>query len=125
MRRLRRDLFDVQKSRMLGVIAVLALAITPATQAASNRADGGGAKFRPLAATSVIKAARGGQAAAAPGDAEAVARDGRSPSQLECQAVGDPSANVNLDCDGITPNNEPHIAVDPTDPNHMVASSND
>jgi len=125
MRRLRRDLFDVQKSRMLGVIAVLALAMTPATQAASNRADGGGAKFRPLAATSVIKAARGGQAAAAPGDAEAVARDGRSPSQLECQAVGDPSANVNLDCDGITPNNEPHIAVDPIDPNHMVASSND
>ncbi|HEY3232459.1 MAG TPA: hypothetical protein VGJ87_24725, partial [Roseiflexaceae bacterium] len=87
MRRLLRDLFDAQKSRMLGVIAILALAITPATQAASNRADGGGAKFRPLAATSVIKAARGGQAAPAPPGAGAVAPDRPSPSQLECQAV--------------------------------------
>jgi hypothetical protein len=32
---------------------------------------------------------------------------------------------VQLDCDTPLPNNEPHITVDPLDPNHMVASSND
>jgi hypothetical protein len=48
-----------------------------------------------------------------------------TPSQLECVSSGDPSENVQLDCDTLLPNNEPHIAVDPTDPSHMVASSND
>jgi hypothetical protein len=45
-------------------------------------------------------------------------------SQLECVSSGDPSQNVQLDCDTPLPNNEPNIAVDPTDPNHMVASFN-
>ena len=48
-----------------------------------------------------------------------------TPSKVECVSSGDPSKNVQLDCDTLLPNNEPHIAVDPADPNHMVASSND
>jgi hypothetical protein len=75
-----------------------------------------GSKFRPLAATQVVEASRGDQAGV---------QDSKTPSKLECRASGDPSANVLLDCDGLTPNNEPNIAVDPTDPQHMVASSND
>src|SRR5947207_13032698 len=47
------------------------------------------------------------------------------PGVQECTATGDPTANVNLDCDDPFPNNEPNIVVDPTDPLHMVASSND
>ncbi|MFN2469888.1 MAG: hypothetical protein ABR583_02660 [Gaiellaceae bacterium] len=52
-------------------------------------------------------------------------------SQSECIAPpprppGDPSgANVLLDCDGPTPNNEPDIEVHTNDERHMVASSND
>jgi hypothetical protein len=48
-------------------------------------------------------------------------------SQIEC-TVGPPATaapNVNLDCDDIFPNNEPDIEVNPTDPLHMIASSND
>jgi hypothetical protein len=53
---------------------------------------------------------------------------GRQPgsiSTVECTATGDPAANVNLDCDDPFPNNEPDIEVDPADPHHMIASSND
>jgi hypothetical protein len=53
--------------------------------------------------------------------------NGFLPSSVECRVHGQPD-NLNLDCDDPafeTPNNEPHIVVDPTDPNHMVASSND
>ena len=47
-------------------------------------------------------------------------------SQIECTAGGEtPVANLNLDCDEIFPNNEPDIEVDPEDPLHMIASSND
>jgi hypothetical protein len=35
------------------------------------------------------------------------------------------AANTNLDCDEPLPNNEPDIEVDPANPLHMVASSND
>jgi hypothetical protein len=45
-------------------------------------------------------------------------------SQLEC-AVTSAAANVKLDCDDPFPNNEPQIAVNPTDPLHLIASSND
>jgi Neuraminidase (sialidase) len=45
-------------------------------------------------------------------------------SKFDCTAVGT-EANVKLDCDTNIPNNEPHIAVDPANPQHMVASSND
>jgi hypothetical protein len=45
-------------------------------------------------------------------------------SQIEC-TVASGGANTNLDCDDPLPNNEPDIEVDPADPNHMIASSND
>jgi hypothetical protein len=52
--------------------------------------------------------------------------NGASGSQTECKVNNaNGTANQLLDCDGIFPNNEPHIAVDPADPMHMVASSND
>ena len=44
-------------------------------------------------------------------------------SVFECTSSG--AGNVQLDCDEPFPNNEPHIAVDPTNPLHMIASSND
>ncbi len=46
------------------------------------------------------------------------------PSQIDCTARGG-RQNTKLDCDSFLPNNEPHIAVDPANPLHMVASSND
>ncbi|MDQ3751654.1 MAG: glycoside hydrolase [Actinomycetota bacterium] len=49
------------------------------------------------------------------------------PSSRECTVRGAPD-NLNLDCDDPefeSPNNEPHIVVDPEDPQHMIASSND
>lgn len=48
-----------------------------------------------------------------------------APSVHECDASGNPAANVRLDCDDPFPNDEPNIVVDPADPNHMIASSND
>jgi hypothetical protein len=45
-------------------------------------------------------------------------------SQLECSVTAT-SSNTKLDCDDPFPNNEPDIEVDPTNPLHMVASSND
>jgi hypothetical protein len=52
--------------------------------------------------------------------------DGDSASQIQCKTNNaNGSANLKLDCDSIFPNNEPNIAVDPTDPDHMVGSSND
>lgn len=45
-------------------------------------------------------------------------------SHVDCASHAH-AANVKLDCDTILPNNEPHIAVDPANPRHMVASSND
>jgi hypothetical protein len=43
---------------------------------------------------------------------------------FECTATSG-GANTNLDCDDPFPNNEPDIEVDPANPLHMVASSND
>ena len=45
-------------------------------------------------------------------------------SQFECNVTSG-GANTNLDCDDPFPNNEPDIEVNPVDPGHMVASSND
>ncbi|MFN2490320.1 MAG: hypothetical protein ABR529_11405 [Actinomycetota bacterium] len=59
--------------------------------------------------------------------AEQAAPSGFVPSSEECVVNGAPN-NLNLDCDDPefeTPNNEPHIVVDPVDPKHMIASSND
>ena len=47
-------------------------------------------------------------------------------SLIECQTTASTtSADYRLDCDSIFPNNEPDIEVDPLDPLHIVASSND
>src|SRR5437588_5366211 len=43
---------------------------------------------------------------------------------FECTAATG-GANTKLDCDDPFPNNEPHITVDPANPLHMIASSND
>lgn len=43
---------------------------------------------------------------------------------FECMVTGE-GANTNLDCDDPFPNNEPDIEVNPLDPLHIVASSND
>jgi hypothetical protein len=43
---------------------------------------------------------------------------------FECTATSG-GANTNLDCDDPFPNNEPDIEVDPANPLHMIASSND
>jgi len=45
-------------------------------------------------------------------------------SVFECTALSG-GANTNLDCDDPFPNNEPDLEVDPANPLHMVASSND
>ena len=45
-------------------------------------------------------------------------------SQFECNVTSG-GANTNLDCDDPFPNNEPDIEVNPVNPGHMVASSND
>src|SRR5574339_405296 len=45
-------------------------------------------------------------------------------SQFEC-IVESGGANTKLDCDDPFPNNEPDIEVNPANPGHMVASSND
>jgi hypothetical protein len=51
---------------------------------------------------------------------------GDTGSQIQCKTNNaNGAANLQLDCDSILPNNEPHIAVDPADPDHMVGSSND
>jgi hypothetical protein len=55
------------------------------------------------------------------------ANQGKRPgsvSNIEC-TVHKTGFNVNLDCDDPFPNNEPDIEVDPEDPQHMIASSND
>jgi hypothetical protein len=102
---------------VVGIVLTLALVLSQATVQASPKGISApkGSKFRPLA-TSEVTAGRGDQTGV---------QDPKTPSKFECRASGDPSANVLLDCDGITPNNEPNIVVDPADPNHMVASSND
>src|SRR5690349_6205091 len=45
--------------------------------------------------------------------------------QVECVARRGATRDVQLDCDDGTPNNEPNIVVDPNDPKHLVAGSND
>jgi hypothetical protein len=46
-------------------------------------------------------------------------------SQLECTVAAGGAPNVRLDCDDPFPNNDPELEVDPADPLHMIASSND
>ncbi len=101
----------------VSLLAVTLLTLSSGMALASNPAAGPkGSKFRPLATLPELASSRGDQGGL---------QDQKTPSKLECRAFGDPAANMNLDCDGLTPNNEPQIAVDPADPTHMVASSND
>ncbi len=104
--------------KRIGFVAVVAMLLIAALSQGVTAAPKApkGSKFRPLSATAVVTSGRGDQGAV---------QDSKTPSKLECRAFGDPSANINLDCDGITPNNEPNVVVDPGDPLHMVASSND
>jgi hypothetical protein len=45
---------------------------------------------------------------------------------LRCTSTGDPAANVDLSCDGaVSPDDETPIAVDPENPDHLLAGSND
>ncbi len=47
-------------------------------------------------------------------------------SLVECETQASATQpDFKLDCDTILPNNEPDIEVNPTDPSHIVASSND
>jgi hypothetical protein len=51
---------------------------------------------------------------------------GGSLPKTTCTSSGDPTANVRLNCDNpISPDNETPIVTDPTDPNHLLAGSND
>ena len=104
--------------RRLLFTLLLALLMTQSVLAAPNNPPQApkGSKFRPLATDPATASGRGDQAGI---------QDSKTPSKLECRASGDPSANVLLDCDSLLPNNEPHIAVNPTNPLNMVASSND
>ena len=51
---------------------------------------------------------------------------GGSLPKSTCTSTGDPAANVRLNCDSNTsPDNETPIVADPTNPNHLLAGSND
>src|SRR5437764_743522 len=51
---------------------------------------------------------------------------GGSLPKSTCTSTGNPSANVRLNCDSDTsPDNETPIIADPTNPNHLLAGSND
>ncbi len=46
-------------------------------------------------------------------------------SGLICSTPTQTTANVNTDCEGVAPHNETTVAVNPTNPDNMVASAND
>jgi hypothetical protein len=51
---------------------------------------------------------------------------GGSLPKTTCTSTGDPASNIKLNCDNpISPDNETPIVTDPTDPNHLLAGSND
>jgi hypothetical protein len=51
---------------------------------------------------------------------------GGSLPKSTCTSTGNPAGNVRLNCDSNTsPDNETPIVVDPTNPNHLLAGSND
>lgn len=114
--------------RTVAVLASLSLAaLTGPTLAANASADTTSApaprkaaamRSAGVAAALAAHAARAGSAAA-----QAAASPSYVPSMRECTARG--GANVKLDCDSKLPNNEPDVNVDPVDPRHLVASSND
>jgi len=114
--------------KTVSVLASLSLAaMTGPVLAASASADSGGAPTPRRAAdmrSAGVQAAIAAHAAGATASpARAAAGPSYVPSQLECTARG--GANVKLDCDSKLPNNEPDVNVDPRNPMHLVASSND
>jgi hypothetical protein len=51
---------------------------------------------------------------------------GGSLPKSTCTATGDPTANIDISCDDpISPDNETPIVTDPTNPDHLLAGSND
>ena len=51
---------------------------------------------------------------------------GGSLSNSTCTASGDPTANIDISCDDpVSPDNETPIVTDPTNPDHLLAGSND
>jgi hypothetical protein len=51
---------------------------------------------------------------------------GGSLSKTTCQTSGDPSANIDVNCDEpVGPDNETPIVADPANPDHLLAGSND
>lgn len=58
--------------------------------------------------------------------AESGAIGGGQVDNSTCQVTGDPAANIDLSCDDtFSPEDETPIVVDPTNPNHLIAGSND
>jgi hypothetical protein len=47
-----------------------------------------------------------------------------APSPI-CSTAPTSAANVNTDCEGLAPHNETSIAIDPTNPSHLIGSAND
>jgi len=114
--------------RTVSVLASLSLAaLTSPMLAANASADTSSAAAPRKAAamrSSGVQAALAAHAAnTGPAAARAAASRSYVPSTRECTARG--GANVKLDCDSKLPNNEPDVNVDPADPKHLVASSND
>jgi hypothetical protein len=95
------------RPRFLLAIALVSLALAPVVARAEGRPA-----FRGMAGDRSV-------------DVEQLGAKTRPiPSEQECAVLGG-TPNVKLDCDSPLPNNEPDIEVDPTNPLHMVASSND
>jgi hypothetical protein len=49
----------------------------------------------------------------------------KNPSSPICSTTTSSAANVATDCEGVAPHNETSIAINPTNPNNMIASAND
>ena len=97
----------VKRFLPLAAAAALAIALTASVGARPSLPEGGMAKKRSVTS-----------------DVAGFDRQHGPHSAYECTASSG-GANTNLDCDEPLPNNEPDIEVDPANPLHMVASSND
>jgi hypothetical protein len=85
--------------------------------------------FGLLLAASVRAEPLGGGDAEGMGDKRSIGSDvslkhGAHNFSFECTAASG-GANTKLDCDDPFPNNEPNLVVDPTNPLHLIGSSND
>ncbi|MFL5796692.1 MAG: hypothetical protein ACJ77A_02020 [Actinomycetota bacterium] len=112
---------------VLVVVAAVSLAAGQWANASGRSSSSGVSSVRPARGHFRPLALEGAIAARKQHDSQVPSlNDGDSPSEIQCKTDNTAgAANLRLDCDTILPNNEPHIAVDPTNPNHMVASSND